>query len=63
MCDESKDCSCHVAVTRAYRELRERDIPELSAFDTAATIFRLHHPEISERTARFTIAEWLDDDA
>lgn len=60
MCDETKNCGCRVAVTRDYRELRERDIPEISAFDTAATVFRLHHPEALEREARFTVANWLD---
>ena len=60
MCDEAKVCGCRVAVTRVYRELKERSIPEISAFDTAATIFRLHHPDVSERESRFTVAEWLD---
>lgn len=60
MCDGVKTCACRIAVTRVYRELRERNIPEISAFDTAATIFRLHHPEVPELKARFTIAEWLD---
>ena len=60
MYDQAKVCGCRVAVTRVYRELKERDIPEISAFDTAATIFHLHHPDVCEREARFTVAEWLD---
>ena len=60
MFDEANVCGCRVAVTRVYRELRARDIPEISAFDTAATIFRLHHPDVAEREARFTVAKWLD---
>ena len=60
MGDEAKGCVCRVAVTRVYRDLRERNIPEILAFDTAATIFRLHHPDVSERESRFTVAEWLD---
>lgn len=63
MCDQATACGCRIAVTRVYRELRERDIPDISAFDTAATIFRLHHPDVPEGEARFTIAEWLDDSA
>ena len=47
-------------MTRVFRELRERNIPEITAFDTAATIFRLHHPEVPERESRFTVAQWLD---
>ena len=60
MCNEAKACGCRVAVTRVYRELKERGMPEISALHTAATIFRLHHPEGPERKARFTVAEWLD---
>ena len=47
-------------VTRVYHELRDRNIPDPSAFDTAARIFRLHHPETLERDARHTIADWLE---
>ncbi len=60
MYDQAKVCGCRVAVTRAYRELKKRDIPEISAFDTAATIFRLHHPDVPKREASFTVAKWLD---
>ena len=63
MCEEVKGCGCRIAVTRVYRELKERRIPEVSAFDTAAMIFRLHHPEIPEQESRFTISEWLDENA
>jgi len=60
MCDEATDCACRRTVTRIYRELRDRNLPDLWAFDTAATIFRLHHPEVGEREARFTVADWLE---
>ena len=60
MCDEAKGCGCRIAATRAYRELKEREIHEIPAFNTAARIFRLHHPEVAEREARFTVAKWLD---
>jgi hypothetical protein len=60
MCDTLRGCSCHLAVTRAYRELREKDVPELWAFDTATRIYLMHHPEVPESEARFTIAEWID---
>jgi hypothetical protein len=60
MCDDTTNCNCRTVVTRVYRELRDRNIPDPSAFDTAARIFRLHHPETRERDARHTIANWLD---
>ena len=47
-------------MTRVYRELRDRNIPAPSAFDTAARIFRLHHPETLERDARHNNADWLE---
>jgi hypothetical protein len=49
-----------LAVQRAFRELRECGMAETSAYDAAATVFRLHHPDCSAREARFQIAEWLD---
>ena len=59
MCDEAKNCGCRTVVTRVYRELRERRIAASWAFETAARIFRLHHPEVPETEARRAIAEWL----
>ena len=59
MCKKTEICGCRVAVTRVYRELKERSIPEISAFNTAAKIFRLHHPEVAERESHFTVAKWL----
>jgi len=60
MCDGVTDCNYRTVVTRVYRELRDRNIPDPSAFDTATQIFRLHHPDSLERDARHTIADWLD---
>lgn len=62
MNDENKRCGCRAVVTRTYRELRERNIPDVAAFDTATTIFRMHHPEVPLSEARYAIAEWLDED-
>jgi len=61
MCDREMGCGCRAVVVRTYRELRERQIPDLWAFDTAARIFRMHHPEFSDCEARFTIAGWIDE--
>lgn len=60
MCEKIEACACRTVVTRAYRELRQRQLPDLEAFDTAVRLYRLHHPEVADRDARFTIAEWLD---
>ena len=51
---------CEEVVKRVFRELQERGVAEESAFDSATNVYRLHHPEVSEREARFRIAEWLD---
>jgi hypothetical protein len=60
MYDGAKTCNCRTVVTRVYRELRDRNIPVPSAFDTATRIFRLHHPETLENDARHTISGWLE---
>lgn len=57
---EQKPCGCRIIVTRVYRELKHRQIPEIAAFNTATIIFRTHHPEIGINDARFTVAEWFD---
>jgi hypothetical protein len=61
VCDTAKFCNCEIAVRRVYRELRERNIPNLAAYDTAAKIYRMHHPEVSALEARYDIADWLDE--
>ena len=60
MQEQSRECMCRTAVERAYRELRERDETDLSAFNAAAQVYRWYHPEVSSLQARFIIAEWLD---
>ena len=61
MQDDLKACVCRTAVTRAYRELRAQNVAELSAFDAADRLYRIYHPEVPQREARFKIAEWLDE--
>lgn len=60
MCGDASRCGCRAVVTRVYRELRQRNIPDASAFDTAARIYRPHHPKAAPHIARHVIAEWLD---
>ena len=50
---------CKEIVKRVFRELQESGVEEESAFESATTVYRLHHPEIPEREARFRISEWL----
>ena len=50
---------CEEVVKRVFRELQESGVAEESAFESATTVYRLHHPEVPEREARFRIAEWL----
>ena len=59
--DDPKACLCKAAVKRAYNELRAQNVAELSAFDAADRLYRIYHPEVTAREARFRIAEWLDE--
>ncbi len=59
MCDKAKTCGCRIVVTRTYRELRARHVPQIWALDTAVRIFSLHHPEVSGTRSCITVAEWL----
>ena len=57
---KTSQSQCRKAVQRAFRELRKNGVAEVPAFDSAAAVYRLHHPDISERDARFKIANWLE---
>ena len=58
--DSNAEPQCKKIVQRAFSELRRRGVAEAPAFDSATTLYRLHHPEVPLREARFTIAEWLE---
>lgn len=58
--NRTADPQCRKIVQRAFDELRRRGVAEIPAFDSATTLFRLHHPEVPLREARFKIAEWLE---
>ena len=60
MCVELQDCNCRAVVTRVYRELREKGLSDPAAFDSAARVFALYHPETTPRGSCYAIAEWLD---
>ena len=51
---------CERAVVTAYRELRQRGIEDLAAFQACTSLYRIHHPEASINEARRLVAEWID---
>lgn len=53
------DSDCRTAVTRAFNELRNRDVAEEFALESAATVFHFHHPAVSEHDARQVVREWV----
>jgi len=59
-CKAASVADSRAAVTRAFRELRQCGIAEASAFGCAATLYRIHHPKVSDREARFAVADWLE---
>ena len=58
--DPNAEPQCKKIVQRAFNELRQRGVAEIPAFDSATRLYRLHHPEVPLREARFRIAEWLE---
>lgn len=57
---EDNGCDCRTAVLRTYGELRKRKISETAALESAAAVFRFHHPEIPAMDAFKTVDEWID---
>ncbi|HET6183919.1 MAG TPA: hypothetical protein VFA03_10040 [Acetobacteraceae bacterium] len=51
---------CERAVVTAYRELRQRGIDDMSAFQACTSLYRIHHPEASIAEARRLVSEWID---
>lgn len=51
---------CERAVVTAYRDLRVKGVPDMSAFMACTTVYRVHHPEASLNEARRLVAEWVD---
>ena len=51
---------CERAVVMAYRELRRGGAPDMAAFQSCTTLYRIHHPEASVSEARRLVAEWID---
>lgn len=61
-CSEGIDVvrRCERAVVTAYRELRRHGTGDLEAFQSCATLYRIHHPDASMNEARRLVAEWID---
>ena len=53
---------CRTAATRAYRELRQRGVPDRPAFEAAVTLYRYHHPETARGEAKWLVAEWITEE-
>ena len=51
---------CRTAVLRTFDELRKRNMSETAALESAAAVFRFHHPEIPAVEALKTVDEWID---
>jgi hypothetical protein len=51
---------CERAVVTAYCELRKSGTPDIVAFQSCTTLYRIHHPEASLSEARALVSEWID---
>ncbi|OYQ35208.1 hypothetical protein CHU95_08215 [Niveispirillum lacus] len=54
----SGDC-CRSAVTRAYRDLRSRGVPDAYCLDAALAVYQWHHPEAEGDTAAAIVGSWV----
>lgn len=61
MCEMSVNCDCREAVTRTFRELKSRNVADEKALESAATVYKFHHPSSSEKEARSVVNNWLLD--
>ena len=51
--------ACYRAVTETYRQLRALGESDLVSFQSAAAVYRHHHPEVPVHTAPYFVAEWI----
>jgi hypothetical protein len=56
---QDADCMCRTAVTRAFGELRRRNMSERAALESAAAVYRFHHPDVPEAQALQTVRGWV----
>jgi hypothetical protein len=50
---------CRQAVTRTYRELRQRGVSDRYAFEAGLRLYGLRHPEVPPAAARDCVADWI----
>jgi hypothetical protein len=53
---------CKAAATRAYRELRQRGVPDRPAFEAAVMVYRCHHPETASSEAKWIVCDWITEE-
>lgn len=53
------DC-CRSAVTRAYRELRSRGVPDAHCLDVAVAVYQWHHPDVTSDSAADVVGSWME---
>jgi hypothetical protein len=61
MTTSDNGCDCRTAVLRTFGELRKRNMSETAALESAAAVFRFHHPEVPAVDALKTVDEWIGD--
>jgi hypothetical protein len=52
-------CDCRTAVSRTFAELRSRQMSKTAALESAAEVFRFHHPGLPAKDALKTVDEWI----
>lgn len=52
------DC-CRSAVTRAYREMQSRGVPEPHCLEAALAVYQWHHPEMGTPLAADIVGSWV----
>ena len=57
---DKKDFNCDGAVKRAYLGMRQSNGSEHAAFETATTLLRFHHPELTITEAIQQTADILE---
>ncbi len=53
------ECVCRDAVLRTFGELRRRYGSDEAALESAATVYRYHHPEVVAVQALETVRGWV----
>ena len=61
MSNSENGCECRAAVLRTFGELRKRNMSETAALESAAEVFRFHHPSVPVADALKTVDEWVGD--